>query len=198
MSANPANIDDRDHEDLKRAQRAHEPSMEEILASIRAIIADDRETAAAKSAQAAPAAKPSNPPQVIYSSFGQSRPTSDPAPMSPLNVVYARPAEDRPVEPTPSPIQTTAATPAAAVRGRAPAARDTVDLPLLSKDVESAVSTSFQHLSTAAAAPDPRRLDEMAREMLRPMVKTWLDENLPGLVERLVRAEIERIARGNR
>jgi cell pole-organizing protein PopZ len=33
-------------------------------------------------------------------------------------------------------------------------------------------------------------------EMLRPMLKVWLDENLPPLVERLVRAEIERIARG--
>jgi len=34
--------------------------------------------------------------------------------------------------------------------------------------------------------------------MLRPMLKAWLDENLPGIVERLVRAEIERLARGAR
>jgi cell pole-organizing protein PopZ len=34
------------------------------------------------------------------------------------------------------------------------------------------------------------------REMLRPMLKGWLDDNLPGLVERLVRAEIERVSRG--
>jgi cell pole-organizing protein PopZ len=32
--------------------------------------------------------------------------------------------------------------------------------------------------------------------MLRPMLKVWLDDNLPGLVERLVRAEIERVSRG--
>jgi uncharacterized protein len=34
--------------------------------------------------------------------------------------------------------------------------------------------------------------------MMRPMLKDWLDENLPGLVERIVRAEIERVARGGR
>ena len=34
--------------------------------------------------------------------------------------------------------------------------------------------------------------------MLRPMLKAWLDENLPDIVERLVRAEIERLARGAR
>ena len=36
----------------------------------------------------------------------------------------------------------------------------------------------------------------LTREMLRPMLKSWLDDNLPGIVERLVAAEIERIARG--
>jgi cell pole-organizing protein PopZ len=34
--------------------------------------------------------------------------------------------------------------------------------------------------------------------MLRPMLKAWLDDNLPGIVERLVRQEIERMARGQR
>jgi hypothetical protein len=33
------------------------------------------------------------------------------------------------------------------------------------------------------------------KEMLRPMLKAWLDDNLPSLVERLVRAEIERVTR---
>jgi len=36
----------------------------------------------------------------------------------------------------------------------------------------------------------------LTREMLRPMLKAWLDDNLPGIVERLVTAEIERVARG--
>ena len=38
--------------------------------------------------------------------------------------------------------------------------------------------------------------DEMAEEMLRPMLQDWLDNNLPTLVEKLVREEIERVARG--
>jgi uncharacterized protein len=37
---------------------------------------------------------------------------------------------------------------------------------------------------------------DLTREMLRPMLKSWLDDNLPGIVERLVSAEIERIGRG--
>ena len=34
------------------------------------------------------------------------------------------------------------------------------------------------------------------KEMLRPMLKSWLDDNLPGVVDRIVRAEIERVSRG--
>ena len=41
-------------------------------------------------------------------------------------------------------------------------------------------------------------IEESVREMLRPMLKSWLDDNLPGIVERLVRQEIERMARGQR
>jgi cell pole-organizing protein PopZ len=41
-------------------------------------------------------------------------------------------------------------------------------------------------------------VEESVREILRPMLKTWLDDNLPGIVERLVRLEIERMARGRR
>ena len=52
---------DRDLEALRRAQRAHEPSMEEILASIRSIIADDREPPATSAPAPAPAAKPAAP-----------------------------------------------------------------------------------------------------------------------------------------
>ena len=42
----------------------------------------------------------------------------------------------------------------------------------------------------------PDTLEDLVRELLRPMLKTWLDDNLPNLVERLVRAEIERVSRG--
>ena len=39
-------------------------------------------------------------------------------------------------------------------------------------------------------------LEDLVREMLKPMLKAWLDDNLPNMVERLVRAEIERVSRG--
>ena len=69
MSAINSNSDDRDLEAIRRAQRAHEPSMEEILASIRNIIADEREpaqSAAPKPAPQRPAA-PAAGPQIVYS-----------------------------------------------------------------------------------------------------------------------------------
>jgi cell pole-organizing protein PopZ len=60
------------------------------------------------------------------------------------------------------------------------------------------VSRSFSDLAAAIDGQERRSLDEMAEEMLRPMLKDWLDDNLPTLVERLVREEIERVARGPR
>ncbi|XBY46276.1 DUF2497 domain-containing protein [Methyloraptor flagellatus] len=41
-----------------------------------------------------------------------------------------------------------------------------------------------------------RTLEDLVQDMLRPMLKGWLDQNLPTMVERLVRAEIERVSRG--
>lgn len=58
------------------------------------------------------------------------------------------------------------------------------------------VAAAFGELSEAFAASRRRSFDEMAQEMLRPMLQDWLDNNLPTLVEKLVREEIERVARG--
>lgn len=58
------------------------------------------------------------------------------------------------------------------------------------------VAAAFGELSEAFAATRQKSFDEMAEAMLRPMLTDWLDNNLPTLVERLVREEIERIARG--
>ena len=66
---------------------------------------------------------------------------------------------------------------------------------LVSERAERQVSAAFGELSEAFAASRRRSFDEMAEEMLRPMLQDWLDNNLPHLVERLVREEIERIAR---
>jgi uncharacterized protein len=58
------------------------------------------------------------------------------------------------------------------------------------------VAAAFGELSDAFASRGKKTFDEMAEEMLRPMLQDWLDNNLPTLVERLVREEIERVARG--
>ncbi|WP_377288583.1 PopZ family protein [Rhizobium sp. SG2393] len=67
---------------------------------------------------------------------------------------------------------------------------------LVSPSVGSQVAQSFGALAEAVEYKNRTSFDEMAREMLRPMLQEWLDDNLPTLVERLVREEIERVARG--
>jgi cell pole-organizing protein PopZ len=58
------------------------------------------------------------------------------------------------------------------------------------------VAAAFGELSEAFAESRKKGFEEMAEQMLRPMLQDWLDNNLPTLVERLVREEIERVARG--
>ena len=60
------------------------------------------------------------------------------------------------------------------------------------------VSQAFNTLIASRFLQSNDAMGEMVRDMLRPMLKAWLDDNLPILVERLVRAEIERVARGGR
>ena len=69
---------------------------------------------------------------------------------------------------------------------------------LISASAGAKVAAAFGDLNEAFAAGPRRSFDEMAEEMLRPMLQQWLDDNLPTLVERLVREEIERVARGDR
>ncbi len=67
---------------------------------------------------------------------------------------------------------------------------------LISPAVSNQVAQSFGALADAVDYKNRTSFDDMAREMLRPMLQEWLDDNLPTLVERLVREEIERVARG--
>ncbi|TGQ33691.1 DUF2497 domain-containing protein [Mesorhizobium sp. M4B.F.Ca.ET.169.01.1.1] len=67
---------------------------------------------------------------------------------------------------------------------------------ILSEHVGRQVAAAFGELSDAFASRSKKSFDEMAEDMLRPMLQDWLDNNLPTLVERLVREEIERVARG--
>ena len=67
---------------------------------------------------------------------------------------------------------------------------------IISERAERQVAAAFGELSEAFAARAQKTFDEMAEDMMRPMLRDWLDNNLPVLVERLVREEIERVARG--
>ena len=55
---------------------------------------------------------------------------------------------------------------------------------------------AFKILAHNVLVENASTLEDLVREMLRPMLKSWLDDNLPSLVERLVRAEIARASRG--
>ena len=68
--------------------------------------------------------------------------------------------------------------------------------PLLSPDADDATASSFAALNAALELQSSDLAERMVGELLRPMLKTWLDENLPSIVEKLVRAEIQRVARG--
>jgi hypothetical protein len=70
------------------------------------------------------------------------------------------------------------------------------DRQLLSPSTTAAVDSAFNSLAQTVLVRNDLTLDGMVREMLRPMLKAWLDDNLPNMVERLVRAEIQRVSRG--
>ena len=72
----------------------------------------------------------------------------------------------------------------------------TVTQQILSRSTVSSVESAFNSLANTVMSNNARTLEDLVKEMLRPMLKSWLDDNLPGLVERIVKAEIERVSRG--
>ena len=194
---------------MSKSARVPEPSMEEILASIRRIIADDgnapAQTAPAQSdaeVEAEPhATSDHDPASFAPADVLELTQPVEPGPAPAFTPVRGpdlmfrdeerRPPEAAPAAPLPSPVRA----PAAPAAARAPAIRD--DL-LLSPSSTAAVSAAFNSLASTVLSDNARTLEDIVKEMMRPMLKAWLDENLPGLVERMVRAEIERVSRGGR
>lgn len=225
---------------MNQPAKSHEPSMEEILASIRRIIADDDAKAPAMAAPppvaAAPAPTPALPPSPM--DFLRDIPPAPPAPEpqeEPVADILELTEEMRAPEPEPEPARFTTvdaqsdivfaepmpepetaepelaepvltepvlAAPAMPAVDPLEDARQTLaqqmemDRPLLSRQATAAVDTAFASLTHTVLSQNARTLDDLVKDMLRPMLKSWLDDNLPGLVERLVRAEIERVSRG--
>ncbi len=235
---------------MSQTAKVQEPSMEEILASIRRIIADDDankpvkppEPTAAKPAPAAaaPSPRPAPPPRAsglppappppsvannqdaVDAMLAKAEPPApevldlteamaQPAPVAETGVAAtfrtidaasdviftdraAEPANEpglRIIEerrPPPAPPPVVAPAPAAP-----PAA---FDRSLISNTTMAAVDNAFNSLAQTVIGQNARTLEDLVKEMLRPILKSWLDDNLPGLVDRIVRAEIERVSRG--
>ncbi len=136
---------------------------------------------------------------------------SDPAPVAfeiptpaasapaPTVHVEAAPIEDgRYAEPAPQPLEASVAVAAPMSERLLPSLMEDAQQSLLSQDAGLQIARSFEELAAAIDGAERRSLDEIAEDMLRPMLRDWLDDNLPTLVERLVREEIERVARGPR
>lgn len=210
---------------MAQAAKSQEPSMEEILASIRRIIAeDDTDKLAQRPAESASA---ETGPEAAARSVGTPRSTRDsyspPAPAAPeisstskassggpskenrsstildLTEATSPAARTTAFDPTPPPVS---AAPAehpdeAAPAGQTSAAGEAEAGRLVSTATSAAVDSAFNALAQTVLVHNACTLEDLVREMLRPMLKVWLDDNLPGLVERLVRAEIERVSRGH-
>ena len=73
-----------------------------------------------------------------------------------------------------------------------------VDEKIISRETDAAVSAAFGSLANVILSNNARTLEDLVKDILKPMLKGWLDENLPPLVERLVREEIERVSRGRK
>ncbi len=215
---------------MTQPAKAQEPSMEEILASIRRIIADEEavkpQTRAAPeptpgraaggsespgasepAAHRAPA-QPVGPDEIeTRRAASVAQETSDPEPeFCASDLAETMPASDAD-EAAFSDIDAHANddfedAPATLEHASRPAGghlRTIIEAPepLLSAEATAAVNSAFGTLAHTVLVQNARTLEDLVREMLRPMLKTWLDDNLPNLVERLVRAEIERVSRGH-
>ncbi|CAN7284517.1 PopZ family protein [Neorhizobium sp. LjRoot104] len=144
---------------------------------------------AAPVTQAAPASQPaaqrSEPVERVM------MPVFDPPLSAPLRAETAVRPEPK-IEPKPEP--NFAAEPAP----RSLPAKIEETANLLSAEAGAQVAKSFSELASVFNGMERRSLEDMAGDMLRPMLQEWLDDNLPTLVERLVREEIERVSRGTR
>ena len=181
----------------------NEPSMEEILASIRKIIADDSlgsKKDDKKAAKPEPKVAVPEPVEVVAEEEDE-----DVLDLANVATVQSAPAEvmvnmddDLPemtFEPAPVVMP-----PPVAVAAPAPAPIQSVaalEDRIISDNAGSLVSQAFATLSRHTAMPAVgRSLEDVVVELVRPMLRGWIDDNLPAIVEKLVKTEIERVARG--
>ncbi|WP_426041089.1 DUF2497 domain-containing protein [Brevundimonas sp. TWP2-3-4b1] len=190
---------------------AQEPTMEEILASIRRIISEDD----APAAESAPAPEPEPVEAASPALMDETPSMQEPEPeeeILDLTDRYEAPAAETigdldvigPAdEPEPEPFPTSFAKPErATAREPATSASSVPYDSLVGESASAASANAFAGLSAAFRQPEPvptggvgPTIDDLARSLLRPMLKDWLDANLPGIVEAAVKKEVERISR---
>jgi len=168
--------------------------MEEILASIRRIIseddapADEGAEAAAEPEADAFAAAEAEP--VVGHEAEEEDVLELTQPFEPAQGTVSIgdiDAYEPEAEPAPAPAPKPAPKPSAASAG------------LVSKATESAAASAFGSLTSNLLVPkSDRTLEDVTRDLLRPLLQAWLDENLPSIVEEQVRIEVERISRQGR
>jgi cell pole-organizing protein PopZ len=171
-------------------QSPQEPTMEEILASIRRIISEDdapaEEAAAAPEAEPAPVVEEAPAEDDVLELTDPIEPSAPVETMGDIDVYSPEPEPEAPAPPpAPEPEQ---------IQGFS---RDEVADNLVGDHAASLAATAFGSLSSALLMPkDGRTLEDVVRELLRPLLKEWLDQNLPRIVETKVEEEVSRIARG--
>jgi len=175
---------------------AQEPTMEEILASIRRIISEDDAPAPepAAAAEPAPVAEPEPAPApapVAEDILELTEPVPAPAP------VAAAPA------PAPAPAPVAADYDDIEIMPREPARRpepayepSISEDSLLSQTVAESAAGHFGSLAQTVFMPgEGRTLEDVVKDLLRPLLKEWLDTHLSAIVEAKVQSEVERISR---
>jgi cell pole-organizing protein PopZ len=183
-----------------------EPSIEEILASIRRIISDEGEEGAKPEDGSAPAAADDAAPaaadddvleltdRVEEPGPAPEEPAGFDEPFAPVAAAEPPPAEDDTETTIPAPVM-------AALAARPVVFREDEPMSLVSDDTAATATTIFSKLASTQGDAMGRlpvgvnSLDDIVKELLRPMLREWLDSNLPPLVERLVERELQKIAR---
>jgi len=188
--------------------------MEEILASIRRIIADDDASKSPPKADspmpppptpmAAPPRPAPPPPRPAATMPPPAPPPVEPVMEQDLDSMLVD--VDKPAEPSGGDVLDLTESMAAEPASVPPVTFDSMPEPhgqppveaprLISSSTSAAIDSAFNTLAHTVLVQNARTLEDLVREMLRPLLKSWLDDNLPGMVERLVRAEIERVSRG--
>ena len=198
---------------------AQEPTMEEILASIRRIISEDdapaAEAAPAPAPEPEPEPAPAPEPSPALMDATPSMQEPEPAPQEDEEILdltdrYEAPAAQTigdldvaaPAEPEPEPFPAAVAETPRPAPEPAPSASSVPYDSLVGESASAASASAFAGLAASFRQPEPiptggvgPTIDDLARALLRPMLKDWLDANLPGIVEAAVRKEVERIAR---